>query len=87
MAGVAVDFPPKNPSLQGICYRIPLESSRKTASSLRRMLPSARKGGMGEPGLTHEGQRRCRIWKPMPRWCEPIAVKSGAPKFDAPAPA
>ena len=39
-----------------------------------------------EPGLTQLGHFRCRIWKSIPRFFEPMFVRSGAPRLDEPAP-
>ena len=53
----------------------------------RRFSPREANFGIGEPGFTQDGHFRWSIWNWMPRFLEPIAVRSGAPRFDDPLPA
>src|SRR5438105_15798910 len=67
-------------------YFFPFDASRKIASLRRFASPSEANFGIGEPGLTHDGHLRWRIWKSIPRRFVPMSVKSGAPRFEEPVP-
>src|SRR5439155_22750707 len=54
------------PGIVPFCYWGPFEASRKIASCRSRFSPSEANFGIGEPGLTHEGHFKWRIWKSMP---------------------
>ena len=64
----------------------PWSAPRKIASWREPLSPSESNFGIGEPGFTQDGHLRCRIWKSMPRFCVPISLRSGAPRFDDPEP-
>src|SRR4051812_41566051 len=49
--------------------------------------PSALKRGIGESGVTHDGQFSCRVWNRRLRPLLPSCVRSGAPRFSLPRPA
>ncbi len=61
-----------------------LEEDRELRAALAS--PSDANDGIGEPGLTHDGHLRCVIWKSTPRFLLPIALRSGAPRLEAPTP-
>src|SRR5919199_2968640 len=67
-------------------YFGPLEASRNAASFRRFASPSGAKTGIGDPLLTQLGHFRCAIWKAIPLFFEPSAVRSGAPRFEEPTP-
>src|SRR5579885_2522838 len=67
-------------------YLPPLEDSRKVASFLRLSSPRPAKLGIGLPLFTHAGHLRCAIWKAMPLFFAPSAVRFGAPRLWPPEP-
>src|SRR6266566_4302713 len=67
-------------------YLGPFEASRKIASWRRFASLNAEKEGIGEPLLTQLGHLRCAIWKAMPLFFEPSALRFGAPSRAPPTP-
>ena len=49
-------------------------------------MPSPWNDGIGEPGFTPAGFSRCLIWKSMPLFFAPSAVRFGAPAKPPPSP-
>src|SRR5437763_16177709 len=60
-------------------YFGPLEASRKIAILRRSVSPKAANEGIGEPLLTQRGHLRWAIWKAIPLFFAPSALRLGAP--------
>src|SRR5262249_3746448 len=67
-------------------YLEPLEASRKMAILRKFASPNAANDGIGEPLFTQLGHLRCAIWKAIPLFFAPSAVRLGAPSSAPPTP-
>src|SRR5579884_3226990 len=62
------------------------DAPRKLASFLRLSSPRPANDGIGVPGFTHAGHFRWFIWKVMPLFFAPSALRFGAPGKPPPVP-